>query len=125
MALGLGFLVAAKFSENFTIEPQTTVAMLIEDIGVPLIAIYAIVNLIKSFLSRYGFEGFSNRNEKVTIAQLAISLVGLFLGPLILFGPFLFLIEILEKVGGDGFVALVGLFLVGVLALIVLLRRAT
>ncbi|WP_420629807.1 hypothetical protein [Candidatus Leptofilum sp.] len=126
LALGLGFLVAAEFRESFMIEPQTMVAIFIADVGVPIIAIiaiYVVANLIKSFLSRYGFEGFYNRNEKVTIAQLAISLVGLFLGPLILIGPFLFGIELLEKIGGDSFAALVGLFLVGALALIALLRR--
>lgn len=123
LALGLGFVVAGEFRKNFMIEPQTTVAIFIVDIGVPVIIIYLVVNLIKSFLSRYGFEGFSNINEKVTIAQFGISLAGLVLGPVILFMPFLFLIAILKTVGGEGFAGLVGLFLVGALALIALLRR--
>ncbi|WP_420645547.1 hypothetical protein [Candidatus Leptofilum sp.] len=123
LALGLGILVAAEFKANFMVESQTMVDIFIVDIGVPIIIIYLVANLIKSFLLRYGFEGFSNRNEKVTIAQLAISLVGFFLGPLILIGSFLFGIEFLEKIGREDFAAFLGLFLIGALALIALLRR--
>jgi hypothetical protein len=122
--MGTGILGAYEFRSNFMIQPQTMMAMLIADIGVPIIGVYLVANLVRSFLSRYGFEGYSNRNEKITIAHLALSLAGLFLGPIILFLPFLFLIEVLEKIGGDGFAGLVGLFMIGALALTALLRRA-
>ncbi len=122
--IGTGILGAYEFRSNLMIQPQTMMAMFIADIGVPTIGVYLVANLVRSFLSRYGFEGYSKRDERITIAYLAISLVGLFLGPIILFLPFLFLIEILEKVGGDGFAGLVGLLMIGALALIALLRRA-
>ena len=78
LIVGSGFLLAFEFKDNFMIQPETMMAELITDIGIPILGVYLVAKWVQAFLSRYGFEGFSNINEKVTIAQLAISLVGFF-----------------------------------------------
>lgn len=122
--VGSGFLLAFEFKDNFMIQPETMMAELITNIGIPILGVYLVAKWVQAFLLRYGFEGFSNINEKVTIAQLAISLVGFFLGPVILGLIFLSITEIYEKMGEDGMGALVGFVMIGALAFIVLRRRA-
>ena len=96
----------------------------VADVVVPIVCIYLVGDLVKKFLSRYGFEGYSNiHGQSITIAQIVSEMTGLVIGGTITELFFFILKRIYTYVGDDRFLSLLVMITLGIAVIITLRRR--
>ncbi|MCA9957575.1 MAG: hypothetical protein KC443_00990 [Anaerolineales bacterium] len=123
LVIGSGISLASAINTLLK-EPETMTIDFVTSLGSLIFSIYLTSNIVKNFLSRYGFEGYSNKHgQSITNTQLISAMAGLVIGGTITELHFFILTIIYAYVGDEGFLALLFLALLGIAVTIAIYRR--